>query len=459
MIKPRAVITWRLLYTAISLGCFSISTVSCHSISHDALPQSWHIQETTSSSCADITGIYQETSNEETSQCYKGRRDYEFICTTSLSHALLGSRVSMRPIPTTHVEIQQRDSHELAIKLWSDEVLLQKVTLSSEGPDYKCTDNGVRISWRDNLVIAPPFVSLADYESGTFQRATDGALIMKRDQSHVVLMWGFIPWLTDIRAEWVRWPPYNVNNTYRYDNEPVKKIFHPQPGEATIYFYQDSVGDAESCRDEVTLRSGRMDLGRATVHRYSIIFAGAGLFEFFVNNDAWDRVELEGGKNYFIRARWEMPGRHCLLSTSLVPEAEGRAAINERSLMDISRYPASARPHKPPETELQKYYNDPDDKDATTWLCRAADAGNPEAQYRLGLLYEYGTGNFPKDPIKAYMWYRISESTGGYMRPADQAERILADIPPEQASKADQLVRDWKPGQCEKELTPSKADH
>ena len=112
-----------------------------------------------------------------------------------------------------------------------------------------------------------------------------------------------------------------------------------------------------------------------------------------------------------------------------------------------------------PETELQKYYNDPDDKDATTWLCRAADAGNPEAQYRLGLLYEYGTGNFPKDPIKAYMWYRISESTGGYMRPADQAERILADIPPEQASKADQLVRDWKPGQCEKELTPSKADH
>lgn len=103
--------------------------------------------------------------------------------------------------------------------------------------------------------------------------------------------------------------------------------------------------------------------------------------------------------------------------------------------------------------QLQLYWNDPNHKDALKWLCRAADQGNTEAQYRLALLYENGGKNVTKDIVMSYMWYQISASRGGYMLAADQAQRLHDKLTAEQASQAELLIQEWKPGQCERNLT------
>jgi len=105
-----------------------------------------------------------------------------------------------------------------------------------------------------------------------------------------------------------------------------------------------------------------------------------------------------------------------------------------------------------PEAQMQLYWNDPSDSDALLWLCRAADQDNIEARYRLGLLYENGSEGVPKNMAKAYMWYQIAASTGSAIRSADQARRIREGLSVGQAARADTLVRDWKPGQCERDL-------
>jgi hypothetical protein len=103
---------------------------------------------------------------------------------------------------------------------------------------------------------------------------------------------------------------------------------------------------------------------------------------------------------------------------------------------------------------LQMYWNDPKHPDAKMWLCRSADTGYPEAQYRLGLLYENGSEGIPRDMVRAYMWYRISASTGNYMRAADQAQRIQENLTSDQLAQAEMLIQKREPGQCERDLAP-----
>jgi len=86
-------------------------------------------------------------------------------------------------------------------------------------------------------------------------------------------------------------------------------------------------------------------------------------------------------------------------------------------------------------------------------LCRSADKDNTEAQYRLGLLYEMGSGTVvPKDPVKAYMWYRLAASRGDYTMASEQAGRLQEKQTAEQIAHAEYLIQEWKPGQCEQEL-------
>jgi localization factor PodJL len=52
-----------------------------------------------------------------------------------------------------------------------------------------------------------------------------------------------------------------------------------------------------------------------------------------------------------------------------------------------------------------------DDKEAAKWLARAADGGEPVAQYRLGTVYERGRG-VPADAAKAVHWYQAAANQG-----------------------------------------------
>ena len=104
-----------------------------------------------------------------------------------------------------------------------------------------------------------------------------------------------------------------------------------------------------------------------------------------------------------------------------------------------------------PDAQLQLYWNDIYADDALMWLCRAADQGSAEAQYRLGMLYENGSDNFPKDEVRAYLWYQMTKSTDAYNN-QQQAIRLWKGLSLDQAKRANRLIDEWKPGVCERDL-------
>ena len=104
------------------------------------------------------------------------------------------------------------------------------------------------------------------------------------------------------------------------------------------------------------------------------------------------------------------------------------------------------------ERYLSMYWADPSDTNALRWLCRSADKENTKARFRLGLLYEMGNEDVPKDPVKAYMWYRLAASRGDYTMASEQAGRLQKKQTTEQVVHAEYLIQEWKPGQCEQEL-------
>ena len=103
------------------------------------------------------------------------------------------------------------------------------------------------------------------------------------------------------------------------------------------------------------------------------------------------------------------------------------------------------------DARLQLYYNAPSRVNAKRWLCRAADSGSAEAQYRLAVLYENGSEGVAQDPARAYVWYRRSASTGGYGKPEEQAAQIYLELTTDQAAETHRGLRDWNRGQWERE--------
>ena len=52
-----------------------------------------------------------------------------------------------------------------------------------------------------------------------------------------------------------------------------------------------------------------------------------------------------------------------------------------------------------------------DDREAATWLLRAAERGQAEGQLMLGILFYYGRG-VPQSYVQAYAWCELAESNG-----------------------------------------------
>ena len=63
----------------------------------------------------------------------------------------------------------------------------------------------------------------------------------------------------------------------------------------------------------------------------------------------------------------------------------------------------------------------PDDKEAARWILKAAEQGHLEAQFNLGLMYADGNG-VPLDESKAVEWLRKAAQKG-----SAQAQQILRD--------------------------------
>ena len=54
---------------------------------------------------------------------------------------------------------------------------------------------------------------------------------------------------------------------------------------------------------------------------------------------------------------------------------------------------------------------DKDLKDAFKWVKKAAEQGLPQAQFKLGELYQSGRGTKP-DPKEAALWYEKARNQG-----------------------------------------------
>jgi uncharacterized protein len=80
---------------------------------------------------------------------------------------------------------------------------------------------------------------------------------------------------------------------------------------------------------------------------------------------------------------------------------------------------------------------------ALQWFRRAADQGNAGAQHNLGLMYANGQG-VPKDNTLAYMWLSLSAAAGAQDAP-NALDLIVNQMTPKQIAKAQKLVHEWQP--------------
>jgi hypothetical protein len=93
-------------------------------------------------------------------------------------------------------------------------------------------------------------------------------------------------------------------------------------------------------------------------------------------------------------------------------------------------------------------------KDPALWrLCTAADLGDVTSRDELGRIYFVGSRGVKRDLKLAFMWYRLAESVSGPSRiPGKIMQGFCDKMTPEQRVIAVKLLREWKPGKCEKDL-------
>ena len=88
-----------------------------------------------------------------------------------------------------------------------------------------------------------------------------------------------------------------------------------------------------------------------------------------------------------------------------------------------------------------------DDAEAVRWYRAAAEQGDAEAQFNLGVMYATGKGVL-QDHIQAYQWSQLaaSSSTDGVREAAAVIRDVMArEMTREQIDEARRLAREWKP--------------
>ncbi|MFQ5467803.1 MAG: tetratricopeptide repeat protein, partial [Kiloniellaceae bacterium] len=72
----------------------------------------------------------------------------------------------------------------------------------------------------------------------------------------------------------------------------------------------------------------------------------------------------------------------------------------------------------------------------------AAEAGLPEAQYNMAMLYGQGRG-VERDAVQAYMWYSLALA-GGEDRAKKALDRLTVEMSPAEITRARKLIADFR---------------
>lgn len=73
---------------------------------------------------------------------------------------------------------------------------------------------------------------------------------------------------------------------------------------------------------------------------------------------------------------------------------------------------------------------------------QAADRGNPEACFELGLHYAYGATETGPDYIEAHKWFNIAAMSGDIRAQQCRAE-LAAEMTPQEVAEAQRAARAW----------------
>ena len=84
-----------------------------------------------------------------------------------------------------------------------------------------------------------------------------------------------------------------------------------------------------------------------------------------------------------------------------------------------------------------------DPAEAVRYYRMAAGRSDREAQYRLALALQSGTGTRP-NLVEAYMWYSLA-AAAGHPRAANRRDQITTRLSPEQLDTARRRAREWTP--------------
>ena len=86
------------------------------------------------------------------------------------------------------------------------------------------------------------------------------------------------------------------------------------------------------------------------------------------------------------------------------------------------------------------------------WLCQAADQGYFQARLEVGNLYWRGQLNTRKDFIMAYVWYSLAAKVSNGDWDVWELRSVKNEMTPHQLAESEQMLADWEPGQCERDL-------
>jgi TPR repeat protein len=81
--------------------------------------------------------------------------------------------------------------------------------------------------------------------------------------------------------------------------------------------------------------------------------------------------------------------------------------------------------------------------EAMRWYRKAAEQGDDNGQYRLGLMYGVGQG-VPQDDVLAHMWFNLAAAQG-LEKAEGFRDEIVESMTSEQVAEAQRLAREWKP--------------
>jgi TPR repeat protein len=82
--------------------------------------------------------------------------------------------------------------------------------------------------------------------------------------------------------------------------------------------------------------------------------------------------------------------------------------------------------------------------EAVKWYRKAAEQNNADAQYKLGMCYEYERG-VAEDSVEAYKWLWLSARQGDEKSKAFLTVMESKMLKPEQITEGQKRARDFKP--------------